>query len=57
MSPKWLTDGGDFAPRFKLTASARSFDVALEGRSTGTCGSYSFNTSKRIDQRFCESLF
>jgi len=51
------TDGEILSPRFKLTASARSFDVALEGRSTGTGGSYGFNTSKRIDQRSCESLF
>ena len=29
---------GDFS-RFKLTTSARSFDIALEGRSIGTCGS------------------
>ena len=40
--------GGDFAPRFKLTASARLFDVALEGRSTGTSGSYGLNISRRI---------
>jgi len=45
---------GDFAPRFKLTASARSFDVALEDRSTGTCGSYGLDTSKRIGQKICE---
>ena len=28
--------------------------AVLEGRSTETCGSYSFNTSRRIGQKFCE---
>ena len=46
-------DGEILSPRFKITTSARSFDVALEGRSTGPGGSFGFNTSKRIDQKFC----
>ena len=36
------------------TASARSFDVALEGRPTGTGGSYGFGTSKRIGKKFVD---
>jgi len=44
----------DFALLFKYTASARSFDVALEGRSTGTGGSYDFDTSKRIGKKFMD---
>jgi len=48
---RWLDFGGYvlgrfLSPRFKITASARSFDVALEGRSTGTGGSYGFDTSR-----------
>jgi len=38
---------GDFTLLLKLTASAPSFDVALEDRSIGTC-SYDFNNSRRI---------
>ena len=49
-------DGDILSPRFKITASARSFDVALEGRSTGTGGSFSYDTSTRNDQKFCDSL-
>jgi len=30
------------------------FDVALEGRSTGTGGTYSFNTSRQIGWKVCE---
>ena len=36
---------------FNLKASAWSFDVALEGRSTETDDSYGFNTSRRIGQK------
>ena len=50
-------DGEILSPRFKITASARSFVVALEGRSTGTGGSFGFNTSTRIGQKFVEVLF
>jgi len=35
-----------------ITANARSFDVALEGQSTGTSGSYGFNTSRQIGKKF-----
>ena len=38
----------DFPLLLKLTASAWLFDVALEDRSTGTCGFYGFNTSRWI---------
>ena len=47
-------DGEILSPRFKITASARSFDVALEGRSSGTGGSFGFYTSTRMDQRFMD---
>ena len=45
----YVSDGEILSPRFKITASARSFDVALEGRSTGTGGSFSSNTFRRIE--------
>ena len=44
-------DGEILSPRFKITASARSFDVTLEGRSTGTGGSFDYDTSTRMDQK------
>ena len=46
--------GEILSPRFKITASVRSFDVALEGRSSGTGGSFGFYTSTRMDQRFMD---
>ena len=45
--------GEILSPRFKITASAWSFDVALEGRSTGTGGSFGFNTFRQIGQKIC----
>jgi len=44
---------GEVSPHFKITASARSFDVALEGWSTETGGSYNLDTSRRIGQKIC----
>ena len=39
---------GDLSPRFKIPQAHGRSIVALDGRSTGTGGSFGFNTFRRI---------
>jgi len=48
-----IIDGEILSPRFIIPQAHGRSIVALEGRSTGTGGSYGFSTSRRIDLKFC----